>query len=702
MKRRAFLGSTAAALAAAACGGGGDDHHHKPPIDPNPNPDPDPDPNPNPDPDPDPNPDPDPDPNPDPDPDPDPNRAAHIDAMKRAATYMDQTVSYQGAYVWSYLASDRNKCWGEMEAYSTMCWMQPTGTPSVGNCLLDAYHATGDETFYRAAERTALAMIEAQHPAGGWNYIYDFAGEASLKKWYETIGINGWRLEEFQHYYGNATFDDATTSVSSQFMLRMALEKQDPRFMTSISKAIEFVVNAQFDNGIARGLWPQRFPRAYNATQAMPAPNWPPTGSGWEHLQPGAQNGDFITEGPGDSIKGYTGIFCGMEDRDYTNFATFNDDVIAENIKLLFLCMFGLGRTDLKERAVQAMDGLTRIMYRYNPGSRGQPEFDHRGIPCVKQAGWGLQHLSTDTVDAYGVRRRAGEPAAARGYEPRGLSPSTCINNANLSFHFFRLTGDPKYLYGLDDVLDWVDTCALRPDQRQYNATSNPTGDPDSILGNTHARVVELGTNRPRFPHRYGNNIWNGAYYFDYDWRRTPSHYSASQNANTATPRATLARLSALTNAEVAAMVSKSPLNAMSAKPLPKYFSAGGEVDFPHLFEGSVKGTTSRTAAQNATLISGLGEKNYWSSAQSNLTNDYTQNGSSTPYLGKEYMSRNVGDTTDTSPFANSSRPAGMPGYEEARPTPQVINSSTFVSNMNNLTIFLAPVTAETAPEYKA
>ena len=80
---------------------------------------------------------------------------------------------------------------------------------------LDAYHATGDERYYQAAERTALAIAAAQHSSGGWNYIHDFAGEASLKKWYDTIGKNGWRLEEFQHYYGNATFDDAGTAVAT-------------------------------------------------------------------------------------------------------------------------------------------------------------------------------------------------------------------------------------------------------------------------------------------------------------------------------------------------------------------------------------------------------------------------------------------------------------------------------------------------------
>ena len=100
----------------------------------------------------------------------------------------------------------------------------------MGHLYLDAYHATKDEYYYRAAEQVAAALALAQHPSGGWNYIADFAGEKSLREWYDTIGKNGWRLEEFQHYYGNATFDDAGTAESAKFFLRMYLEKKDPKY----------------------------------------------------------------------------------------------------------------------------------------------------------------------------------------------------------------------------------------------------------------------------------------------------------------------------------------------------------------------------------------------------------------------------------------------------------------------------------------
>ena len=62
-----------------------------------------------------------------------------------------------------------------------MIWIQPPGTATMGHLFLDAYHATGDEYYYRAAEAVAGALIRAQHPSGGWNYLADFAGEPSLR-----------------------------------------------------------------------------------------------------------------------------------------------------------------------------------------------------------------------------------------------------------------------------------------------------------------------------------------------------------------------------------------------------------------------------------------------------------------------------------------------------------------------------------------
>jgi PelA/Pel-15E family pectate lyase len=227
--------------------------------------------------------------------------------MKRAARFMRERAAHRGGYVWSYLP-DFSRRWGEMEAFATMIWMQPPGTATVGHLYLDCFHATGDEFYYQAAMETAEALIAAQHPAGGWNYLHDFAGVESARRWYDTIGKNGWRLEEFHHYYGNATFDDAGTSEASQFLLRLYLERRSSRLRAPLQRAVRFVLESQFESGG----WPQRFP--------------------------------LTQEG-------------GLHGRaDYTRQITFNDDVAGENIKFLLMVYQTMGDERCLNAIRKAMD----------------------------------------------------------------------------------------------------------------------------------------------------------------------------------------------------------------------------------------------------------------------------------------------------------------------------------------------------------
>jgi PelA/Pel-15E family pectate lyase len=195
-----------------------------------------------------------------------------------------------------------------------MIWVQPPGTATMGHLFLDAYHATGDEYYYQAAERVAGALIRGQHRSGGWHYFIDFAGPSSTRHWYETIGKNAWRMEEFQHPADNATFDDMGTSESAQFLLRIYLEKQDAKFRPALERAVNFVLDSQYPSGG----WPQRWP--YD-------PDYPA----------------------------------------YQSLITFNDDVAAENVKFLTMVYHHLGDT-------RARDAITRGMNIYLLTQQGAPQ----------------------------------------------------------------------------------------------------------------------------------------------------------------------------------------------------------------------------------------------------------------------------------------------------------------------------------------
>lgn len=216
-------------------------------------------------------------------------------AIMEATRFMVDTVSTNGGYVWSYLP-DLSRRWGEMEAYETMIWVQGPGTVDMGHLFLDAYEVTGDEYYYRAAEKAAKALIWGQGDAGGWNYMIDFAGDRSMKKWYNTIGKNGWRLEEFHHYYGNSTFDDNVTSGAARFLLRIYIEKLDPKYKPALENAINFVIKSQYP----LGGWPQRYPLSE------------------EYSKDGLP--------------------------DYTSYFTINDEVVWGNIQFLIQCYLTLGQ----------------------------------------------------------------------------------------------------------------------------------------------------------------------------------------------------------------------------------------------------------------------------------------------------------------------------------------------------------------------
>ncbi|MEX2574130.1 MAG: pectate lyase [Balneolaceae bacterium] len=240
-------------------------------------------------------------------------------AMLEATRYMVEEVSTNGGYVYHYMP-DFSRRWGEVEAYPTQIWIQPSGgTLGMGHLFLDAYAVTGDEYYYQAAAGVGKALAWGQHPSGGWNYMVDFAGDRSLKRWYETIGKNAWGFEEFQHYYGNATFDDDVTAGAARFLLRLYLEKLDPSFRPALDQAIEFILESQYP----LGGWPQRYPLKYDYTKGGKA--------------------------------------------DYTSFYTFNDDVMENNIEFLILCYKTLGEERL-------LDPIRRGMNFYLLAQQGNPQ----------------------------------------------------------------------------------------------------------------------------------------------------------------------------------------------------------------------------------------------------------------------------------------------------------------------------------------
>lgn len=234
-----------------------------------------------------------------------PSQAETLAAMKKAAAYMMDTVSYRGGFVKMY-TEDLSDQWGEIPARRTMVWVQDPGTVDVGRLMLETYQTTGDPQFLAAAKKCAGALAWGQLPCGGWHYFIDFEPEKTAQ-WYEEVGTKAWGWEEFYHFLGNATFDDNTTTFAADFLLDLYLATMDPADREPLMRAVNGILEAQYPVGG----WPQRFPVV--------------------HLPDGA---------------GHT---------DYTAYHTFNDNVIAGNIQFMWKCAEKLGLRACKESALRGM-----------------------------------------------------------------------------------------------------------------------------------------------------------------------------------------------------------------------------------------------------------------------------------------------------------------------------------------------------------
>ena len=253
-------------------------------------------------------------------------RAESKQAMLNATKFMIEKVSTNGGYLRLYLP-DFSRRWAEQEAYPTQIQLTYGKTPSMGNMFLDAYHSTGDEYYYQAAEKVAQALIWGQLPVGGWDYIIDFAGSLSLKEWYNTIGKNAWGGDEYNHYYGTPTFKNGTTIEAARFLLRIYLQKLDPKIKPALDKAIAFILESQYP----LGGWPQRYPLKH----------------------------DFPFE----------------KNRDYTSFYTFNDSLTWENIEFLIQCYATLGEDRLLDPIRRGMN-FSLITQQGNPQGGWAEQYD--------------------------------------------------------------------------------------------------------------------------------------------------------------------------------------------------------------------------------------------------------------------------------------------------------------------------------------
>ncbi len=165
-------------------------------------------------------------------------------AMHKAAVFL-RSISTYGGYAGIYSA-DLKERFGEAEyepAAAMEIWVQPPGTPTVGESFLRAYRATGESFYLDAAKEAALALAWGQREAGGWDHRVDLSH-------FQPLPARPVRQSGF------CAFDDKITQGALAFLMKLDAVLDEPWLSDAVEKGLGFLMNSQFENGA----WPQWYP----------------------------------------------------------------------------------------------------------------------------------------------------------------------------------------------------------------------------------------------------------------------------------------------------------------------------------------------------------------------------------------------------------------------------------------------------------
>lgn len=170
---------------------------------------------------------------------------AHVaETMKRSSAYFS-SIATNGGYCGIY-SLDLKERYGEAlyeKAKETDIWVQPPGTPSVGEAYLRGWRATGDRVFLDYAIAAAKALAWGQRREGGWDHLVDVSHMKAGQKLPERIN-------------GRCTFDDDITQGALEFLMDLDRDIDESWLTDSIELGFTFMMESQFDNGA----WPQWYP----------------------------------------------------------------------------------------------------------------------------------------------------------------------------------------------------------------------------------------------------------------------------------------------------------------------------------------------------------------------------------------------------------------------------------------------------------
>jgi len=163
---------------------------------------------------------------------------------KRAAQFF-HSIATKGGYVGNY-SLDLKKRYGEgfyEPAKANEIWVQPPGTPSVGEVYLRALRVTGDSMYLNASVDAGRALAWGQRKAGGWDHLVD-------------VGHMNHDKDRPVRNNGRCSFDDDVTQSAISFLMDLDQVVDQPWVTESVDLGLQFIMKSQFPNGA----WPQWYP----------------------------------------------------------------------------------------------------------------------------------------------------------------------------------------------------------------------------------------------------------------------------------------------------------------------------------------------------------------------------------------------------------------------------------------------------------
>jgi PelA/Pel-15E family pectate lyase len=355
-------------------------------------------------------------------------------ALTQAVRHMHEKGAVHGGYVYHYSGDFRLREAEGIPGPETL-WIQPPGTPAVGEAMLDAYLATGEQASLATAVDAAHALSRTQLVCGGWEYAGHFSEELRKGVLYRLDAQGklirsatargaaepGWH--SWSHGGGKrknkATLDDDVTQAATRLLLRVnhALKGADVEVKAAAELAVKTLLRIQYPCGA----W-----SAYFSGSAAE----PPSG-----LRYPVKTASYPVDWPRTWPKDFTGCYV------------MNDNLHSKAIRTLLMAAELNQDAEAKAAALRAGDFLLRAQ---------MPE---------PQPAWAQQY----DAEMHPVWSRAFEPSAISGAESQGAMWALIRLAAS--------TGEKKYLEPLPRAIAYFRKSLL----------------PHGML----ARFYELKTNRP-------------------------------------------------------------------------------------------------------------------------------------------------------------------------------------------------------------